>query len=125
MAKTVLVVDDNSIVRQLICEVFTAAKDFEVCGQAENGKEAVEKARRLRPDLIVMDLSMPIMNGLEAARGIRQLLPVVRIIMFSEYCDAFEEQQARDAGISALVPKSRSASSLLTEARRLFTEDAA
>ena len=59
MAKTVLIVDDNAYIRQALCEVFTCEADFEVCGEAENGKEAIAKARELHPDLIVLDLSMP------------------------------------------------------------------
>jgi two-component system chemotaxis response regulator CheB len=58
-------VDDNPLVRQAVCELFTREGDFDVCGEAENGREAIEKAQLLRPNLIVTDLSMPVMNGLE------------------------------------------------------------
>ncbi len=66
--KSVLIVDDNAFIRQALCELFKKEADFEVCGEAENGKKAIEKARELRPDLIVLDLSMPVMNGFDAAR---------------------------------------------------------
>jgi DNA-binding NarL/FixJ family response regulator len=59
MAKTVLIVDDNAFIRQALCELFTRETDFEICGEAENGKVAIEKAQELHPDLIVMDRSMP------------------------------------------------------------------
>ena len=68
MAKTVLIVDDNAFVRRALCALFKSQEDFEVCGEAGNGREAITKARRLHPDLIVLDLLMPVMNGLDAAR---------------------------------------------------------
>ena len=74
MAKTVLIVDDNAYIRQALCELFTREAEFEVCGEAANGRQAVRKALELHPDLIVMDLSMPEMNGLETARELRRLM---------------------------------------------------
>ena len=68
MAKTVLIVDDNALIRQALCEIFESEADFEVCGEGENGQEAIEEAQQLHPDLIVMDLSMPSRNGF-AVRG--------------------------------------------------------
>jgi YesN/AraC family two-component response regulator len=67
MATSILIVDDSPTVRQALCELFTREKDFDVCGEAENGQEAIERAKQLGPDLIVTDLSMPIMSGLEEA----------------------------------------------------------
>ena len=58
--------DDSSVVRRILNQLFTGNGEFHVCGEAENGREAVERAQQLRPDLIVTDLSMPVMNGLEA-----------------------------------------------------------
>ena len=77
MAKTVLIVDDNAYIRQALCELFEGEADFEPCGEAENGKEAIAKALELHPDLIVLDLSMPVMNGLDAARELKRLMPTV------------------------------------------------
>jgi chemotaxis response regulator CheB len=65
--KKVLLVDDSATVREAVRPLFDSHPDFEVCGEAEHGREAVEKAPSLRPDLIILDLSMPVMNGLEAA----------------------------------------------------------
>jgi DNA-binding NarL/FixJ family response regulator len=93
--------------------------DFRVCGEAENGKEAIEKAQELRPDVIVLDLSMPVMNGIDAARVLKKLMPAVPLIIFSEYADAFSENEARLAGISALVSKSEHISVLLESVRRV------
>jgi two-component system, chemotaxis family, chemotaxis protein CheY len=124
MPKSVLVVDDNAVIRHLLCEVLTSA-DFDVCGQAENGREAIERAQELRPDLIVMDLSMPVLNGIDAARALKALMPTVPIIMFSEYSDAFSEQEARTAGVSALVSKSEHISVLIEKAHFLLYSAAA
>jgi DNA-binding NarL/FixJ family response regulator len=120
MAKTVLIVDDNAFIRQALCELFTHETDFEVCGEAENGKVAIEKAQELHPDLIVMDLSMPVMNGIEAARELRRLMPTVPLIIFSEYSDVFSAAEARMVGISALVSKSEHISVLVSKARALL-----
>ena len=70
MAKTVLIVDDNAYIRQALCELFKRESDFEVCGEAKNGKEAIARARELHPDLIMLDLSMPVMNDCPL-RGIK------------------------------------------------------
>jgi two-component system chemotaxis response regulator CheY len=106
MVKTVLIVDDNPSIRKALCELFKREADFEVCGEAENGEEAIERAHALRPDLVVLDLSMPVMNGLDAARVLKRLMPTVPLIMYSAFGDKFAEQQARLIGISELVSKS-------------------
>ena len=125
MTKAVLIVDDNAFIRQALCELFKREADFEVCGEAENGQEAIEKAQQLHPDLIVMDLSMPVMNGIEAAYVLQGLMPTVPLIIFSEYSDVFSEQEARSAGVSALVSKSEHVSVLVAKARSLFYKIAA
>jgi DNA-binding NarL/FixJ family response regulator len=120
MAKTVLIVDDNEIIRRGLRASFTAAPDFDVCGEAENGREAIEKAQELHPDLIVLDLSMPVMNGIDAARVLRKLMPTLPLIIFSEYSDVLSEAEARSAGVSALVSKSEHVSVLVAKARALL-----
>jgi DNA-binding NarL/FixJ family response regulator len=125
MAKMVLVVDDNAVIRHALCRVFTSEADFEVCGDAENGQDAIEKAQALHPDLIVMDLSMPVMNGIDAARALKTLMPMVPVIIFSEYSDVFSENEARSIGISALVSKSEHVSVVLDKARVLLYPAAA
>ena len=125
MAKMVLVVDDSAVVRQALCHQFTSEADFDVCGEAENGEEAIEKAQALHPDLIVMDLSMPVMNGIDAARTLKTLMPTVPVIIFSDYSDVFSEKEARSAGICALVSKSEPVSVLIGKARALLHPSAA
>jgi DNA-binding NarL/FixJ family response regulator len=125
MAKAVLIVDDNGVIRRVLCEAFKKETDFEVCGEAENGKTAIEKAQELRPDLIVLDLSMPVMNGLDAARALKRIMPTVPLVMFSEYSNALSEQEAHSAGIWALISKSEHVSVLVEKARFLLYDVAA
>ncbi|HEV2730453.1 MAG TPA: response regulator [Terriglobales bacterium] len=125
MAKAVLIVDDNAYIRKALCEIFKREVEFEVCGEAENGKEAIGKAQELLPDLIVLDLSMPVMNGLDAARVLKKLMPAVPLIMYSAFGDGFAEEQARLIGISELVSKSEHASVLIHKARGLLYPTAA
>ena len=120
MVKSVLIVEDHALTRQAVCSLFASQEDFEVCGDAENGQEAVEIAQVLCPDLIVLDLSMPVMNGIEAAQALKQLMPETPIIVFSEYCDVFSEREARAEGISALVSKTEPVSVLLDNARAVL-----
>ena len=91
---TVLVVDDNPAVRKLICELFTSESDFEVCAEAENGSEALLKAQQFDPDLVVTDLSMPQMNGLEEIRALNKLRLTTPVILYSAHIDSFVEKEA-------------------------------
>ena len=125
MLKSVLIADDHQFIRQALCDLFTSQEDFEVCGDAENGLEAVEMAQVLRPDLILLDLSMPVMNGVEAACELKRLLPMVPIIVFSDYGDVFSEREARATGISAVVSKTEHLTVLLDKARAVFYSAAA
>jgi len=123
--RSVLVVDDNPMVRKFVCELFTHEGDFEICGQAENGREAVEKAQLLRPVLIVTDFSMPLMNGLDETRILKKLMPAVPVIIYSAHIDPFVEKEALAAGASAVVSKSEAVAVLIGKARELLDEIAA
>ena len=118
MPKSVLVVDDNPFIRKALCQLFTSEADFDVCSEAENGTDAIHKAQDLRPDVIVLDVSMPTMNGIDAARVLKRMMPEVPLILFSEYGDLVTETMARSAGVSAVVPKSAHVSVLLATVRR-------
>lgn len=125
MRKAVLIVDDNASIRHALSEVFNREEDFEVCGVAENGRDAIAEARRLHPDLVVLDLSMPVMNGLDAARTLQRVMPSVPLIMYSAFEDRYSEQVARIRGISAVVSKSEHVSILIDKARGLLYRRAA
>ena len=118
--KRVLLVDDYSAVRSLVRQLFELEPDFEIVGEAENGRDAVEKAENLKPDLIILDLSMPVMTGFDAAPKLRKLLPDTRIILFTVQEGSEVERQARAAGIHAVVPKNQAASNLILQAQALL-----
>jgi two-component system chemotaxis response regulator CheY len=125
MSHTVLIADDNRFIRHALCELFERDEKFVVCGAAENGKEAVEKAKELHPDLILLDLSMPVMNGLDATRVLKQVMPEVPVIMLTAYSDSVIEQEARSVGVSAFVSKSEHISVLFGTAHSLVKPIAA
>ena len=125
MLRSVLVVDDSPFIRHKICELFTRDGEFNVCGEAENGREALNKAKQLHPDLIVTDLSMPVMNGLEETRLLKRVMPDVPVIIYSSYIDLFVEKEARLSGASAAVSKSERITALLEIARGLFEDQIA
>lgn len=122
---TVLVVDDNPAVRKLICELFTRESDFKVCAEAENGSEALLKAQQFEPDLVVTDLSMPQMNGLEEIRALNKLSLTTPVILYSAHMDSFVEKEAFAAGASAVVPKTNVVAVLIPTARNLLERLAA
>jgi DNA-binding NarL/FixJ family response regulator len=109
----------------MVCELLTRDGDFEVCGQAENGRDAIEKSQLLQPALIVTDLSMPVMNGLEETRVLKKLMPAVPVIIYSAHLDRFVEKAALEAGASAVVSKSDSLAVLIGKAREVLDEIAA
>ena len=118
--KRVLLVDDNAVVRSFLRKLFESQSEFEISGEAENGRDAVDKAGKFKPDLIILDLTMPVMTGLDAAPLLKQLLPDTLIILFTQHEGIEVERQAQAAGIDAVVSKTQAASGLLTKAHALF-----
>jgi CheY-like chemotaxis protein len=116
--KTVLIAEDNVSLRRVLCELFKSKTDFDVCGVAENGREAIEAADRLHPDLIVLDFLMPDMNGLDAAYALRRVLPTVPLIFYSAF-DESRSEHAKLIGISEIVSKFDPPTLLLEKARSL------
>ncbi len=82
-----MIADDNPSIRKFLCRLFEDEKDYHICAEAENGQRAVELALQCRPDLIILDLSMPVMNGLEAARKLKEIMPQVPIILFTQHAE--------------------------------------
>src|ERR1700675_1038505 len=105
MRKRVLIVDDSAPVRRLVRAFLETRPGLEVCGEAIDGVDGVEKGRELRPDLIVLDLAMPRMNGLQAAAALQRIVPDAPIILFTFHKDAISLRQARDAGVTSVLSK--------------------
>jgi DNA-binding NarL/FixJ family response regulator len=121
----ILLADDHEVVRRGVRTLLHSPSDWDVCGEAENGQQAVEKALELKPDLVILDISMPVMNGIEAARRIHQSAPTVKIVMFSMHDSPQIAQQAAEAGANACLLKSDAASDLQKVVARLLKPAAA
>jgi DNA-binding NarL/FixJ family response regulator len=113
----VLVGDDHPMIRQGLISILRADDAFEVVGEAAEGQEAVEKALRLRPDVVVLDISMPRLSGLEAARRIRKALPRTRILVLTMHDDEEYVLRAVRAGASGYVVKDGAAAELVAAIR--------
>jgi DNA-binding NarL/FixJ family response regulator len=116
----ILVVDDHETVRRGVRSILESRKDVKVCGEAANGQEAVEKAAELVPDLIVLDVTMPQLDGFTAARRIRTFLPDVPILMFSMHGGLQVTIEAQHAGAQGLVSKSAAEQVLLKAMDAVF-----
>jgi len=114
---TILIADDHTVVRQGLCALLRADGNFEIVGQARNGREAVEQARAVRPDVILMDIAMPVLNGLEATRQILAENATARIIILSAYSDDAYIEHLTSFGAAGFLEKQTSAE-ILTKAIR-------
>jgi DNA-binding NarL/FixJ family response regulator len=113
MTIRILLVDDHPIVRQGLKTILEAHLDWEIVGEAADGAEAVEKASRLNPDVMVLDVTMPTMNGLEACRVLRRQLPRLEILFVTQHDSPQMMREALDAGARGYVVKSNAARDLL------------
>jgi len=116
----VLIVDDHSVVRDGIRAVLTLQKDIEVVGEAVNGKDAVEKVRQLLPDVVIMDIVMPEMDGLEATKRIYKEYPQTRVLMLSQYDDEENILAAEQLGAYGFIPKRAASSQLINGIKTIY-----
>src|SRR5580693_7317387 len=105
MTARIVLADDHEIVRTGIRTLLDGHHPWEVCGEAENGKEAVEKVLAMKPELVVLDLSMPVMNGIWAARELRMTAPATKIVIFSMHDSPRIAEEAVQAGADAYLAK--------------------
>ena len=117
---TILIVDDHATIRTAVRDLLESSLTSVVCREAENGVDAITKAHELKPDLIVLDLSMPVMNGFEAAKILRDLLPAIPIFMLTAHYMAETVQAALQVGIRAVFSKHQDLTPLVTQARAVF-----
>jgi DNA-binding NarL/FixJ family response regulator len=111
--KSILIVDDSPVIRGSLRKLLQAQPEWVICGEAENGCDGIEKAAKLRPDLIVIDLAMPVLNGIVATSVLKRLMPEVSIVMFTSFSDPCIEKAAMAAGLDAFVDKLESPETLL------------
>jgi DNA-binding NarL/FixJ family response regulator len=115
----VLVADDSDGVRELVVLLLDMESDFTVVGQARDGLEAIERARELQPDLIVLDVSMPRLDGITALPEIRSASSQSRVVMFTGMAEPALEREAKQAGADALLAKELGASTLVEKLREV------
>ena len=116
----VLIVDDHAIVRDGICSLLALAGDMEVVGEAANGREGLEKAGQLLPDVILMDMAMPIMGGLEAIRRIRKEFSEIKILILTQHDDKDHVFPVIQAGANGFISKTAASSELISGIRAIF-----
>ena len=119
----VLVVDDHTIVRDGICTLLALAGDIEVVGEAANGSEAIKMVRELKPDVVLMDISMPIMDGLEATRRICKEFPRTKVLILTQYDDKEYVFPVIEAGASGFISKVAASSELAPGIRAVYAGD--
>jgi DNA-binding NarL/FixJ family response regulator len=122
MRNRILIADDSETVRKIM-RLFLTNAGFTVCGEASDGLAAIEKAEALKPDLIVLDLAMPRMDGAEAAFLLKKSMPGVPVVFFTMYDDAVCGALASAAGVDVVLTKSDGINQLIHCARALLTED--
>ena len=125
MPARILVVNDYPVVRKAICNLLHSHA-LDVCGEAENGQAAVERVKELRPNLVLLDINMPRMNGIQAAFEIRQLSPATKILFLSVHqCSAAAMAAIRVLGVAGFIDKSEAGKELVPALRRLFPNETA
>jgi two-component system invasion response regulator UvrY len=122
MLPSILLADDNFSVRKAV-RVYLELSGFQVCGEAVDGLDVVEKASALRPDFIILDLALPGKNGFDAARELHQLFPKTHLVMFTLYKELVNRPEAHDVGIEAVVAKSDGMTALVERMTSLMNRD--
>jgi DNA-binding NarL/FixJ family response regulator len=105
VSKRVLIADDNKIVRRTIRTLLAKWPDLEVCAETDDGRKTVEAALALRPDVVILDVRMPELNGLEVASILKKSLPAAKTMLFTMYSDQVAKTIASAAGVTVVLPK--------------------
>jgi len=120
MPRKILVVDDHPKIRRVLRGFVHLQEDCEVCGEAVDGLDAIDKAMSLKPDLIILDFKMPRLNGLEAARVLSAALPSVPIVLFTMHKEMLRNVDIREVGIRAIASKTDGLAPLGQQMRELL-----
>jgi two-component system nitrate/nitrite response regulator NarL len=119
----ILIADDHEAVRKGVCAILSSRLNIEVCGEAVNGKEAIAKAKELKPDLIILDVTMPLLNGFDAAREIGKILPHIPILMLSMHDSNQLLEEAKRIGVKGYVMKTQAGDTLLRAVDALLSNE--
>jgi DNA-binding NarL/FixJ family response regulator len=122
MHKRVLIADDSSSVRDVIRTFLRDHEDIEICGEAVDGLEALEKAQRLKPDLVLLDLVMPEINGAEVASILKNKMPNLRIILFTMYSERIGKFLSSAIGVDAVLSKPDGMTNIVDSINSLFAD---
>jgi DNA-binding NarL/FixJ family response regulator len=122
MHKRVLIADDSSSVRDVIRTFLRDREDIEICGEAVDGLEALEKAQRLKPDLVLLDLVMPEINGAEVASILKNKMPDIRIILFTMYSERMGKFLSSAIGVDAVLSKPDGMTNIVDSINSLFAD---
>jgi two-component system nitrate/nitrite response regulator NarL len=109
----ILIADDHPVIRRMVRSTLQDHPDFEVCGEAMDGGEAVEAAKKLKPDVVILNITMPVLNGFEAAREIKTTLPESAIVILSANADRRFVEEAKKIGVQAYVAKTKAGEALV------------
>jgi len=123
MATRILIADDHEMMRNVLRHLIDSHEDWKVCSEARNGGEAVAKAADLHPDVIILDLAMPIMDGVQAAREIVRNRPDAKIVMFTLHSSVELEKAAGQVGVKRVISKARDGKTLLQAIEEVLSEN--
>lgn len=119
----ILIAEDHTTVREGVKLIIESQPDMEVCGEAGDGREAIKLAQQLKPDVLVMDISMPELNGLKAAAKLKRIMPEIKILTLTRHTDEAYLQELLQAGVSGYVLKQSASSELIRAIRAVANDD--
>lgn len=122
MPPRILIVDDSALIRGILRQTLESEPGWLVSGEAVNGKDGIEKARELHPNFIILDISMPVMNGLDAAKALTKLMPKVPLVMFTSFMTGHLESECQAAGVRQVFVKGGPLADLIGCVRSLATK---
>src|SRR3984957_18312360 len=123
MPKSILIADDHETTRSLIRSFMESKDGFKVCGEAVDGVDAIEKAKELKPDLIILDLAMPRMNGAAAASVLKRMMPKVPIILFTMYDELISKSLASAVRVDLVLSKPNGLTDMVAHVEDLLVSE--
>jgi len=123
MKTQILIADDHGATRRIVGELLKSHDGWEVCAAVKNGQQALSKATEFRPDIIILDLAMPVMDGLQAAREIAKVLPSVSVLVYTLHDASWIEMEAKRAGVRRIISKTQSAEALISAVEQLLKKE--